>query len=298
MNIRNRELSCRAVTLLALLIFAVGIAAGVFGWIWITGGGGEPSRTMAEALAEFEATNDAANTALSEEVAAIIPPAIGTAVSQAVATAIPQAINAAFPGAAVVLDADDAVEASEAESNIIEFQIVPAESQATFTLEEDLRGARTTVIGLTREVGGAVMVNLDNPAASSIGAIVINARTLETDNSFRNRALRSSILKSAEDAYEFITFEPRSLTNFSAESVSVGDTLAFDVIGDLTVAGVTRTLAFHASVTLDSRTQISGRASANVLHADYNLTIPEVPSVTNVTDDVDLAIEFVAIALR
>lgn len=244
MNIRNRELSCRAVTLLVLLIFAAGIAAGVFGWIWITGGSGDPSRPMEEALAELEATNGAA----------------------------------------------------EDESNIIEFQIVPADSQATFTLEEDLRGVRTTVIGSTREVGGAVMVNLDNPAASSIGAIVVNARTLETDNNFRNRALRSSILKSAQDAYEFITFAPRSLANFSAESVGVGDTLAFDITGDLSIAGVTRTLTFNASVTLDSLTQISGRATANVLYADYSLTIPEVPSVANVTDDVDLAIQFVAIA--
>ena len=244
MNIRNRELSCRAVALLALLIFVAGIAAGVFGWIWITGGAGEPSRPVEEALAEFEAMNDAA----------------------------------------------------EDESSIIEFQIVPADSQATFTLAEDLRGARTTVIGSTREVGGAIMVNLDNPAASSIGAIVVSARTLETDNSFRNRALRSSILKSAQDAYEFITFEPQSLANFSAETVSIGDTLTFNITGDLSIAGVTRTLTFQASVTLDSQTQISGRASANVLYADYNLTIPEVPSVANVTDDVDLAIQFVAIA--
>lgn len=281
MNIRNRELSCRTAALLSLLIFAIGIAAGVFGWIWISGGGSQPSRSIEEALADLEATNEAANA----ELAAIIPAAVGTALSDAAATVIPQALNSAMPETA-----------AETSGTVVEFQIAPAESQATFTLKEDLRGVRTTVVGATREVAGTIMVNLDNPTASTIGAIVINARTLETDNSFRNRALRSSILKSAQDAYEFIIFTPQSLSNFSADSVSIGETLTFDITGSLTIADVTQSLTFNATVTLESETRISGRATANVLHADYDLVIPEVPSVANVTDDVDLAIHFVATA--
>ena len=273
MKIRNRELSCRTVVLLTLLVFVIGIVAGVFGWIWISGGAGQPSQSIEEALAELEAANQAANA----ELAVVIPAAVGTAVSEALDSARPET-------------------AVETVDSSVEFQIMPAESQATFTLEEDLRGARTTVVGATSEVAGTIMVNLDNPTASTIGAIVINARTLETDNSFRNRALRSSILKSAQDAYEFITFEPQALSNFSAESVSVGETLTFDVTGSLTIADVTQDLTFKADVTLESETRISGRATANVLHADYNLVIPEVPSVANITDDVDLAIHFVAVA--
>lgn len=273
MKIRNRELSCRTVVSLTLLVFVIGIVAGVFGWIWISGGAGQPSRSIEEALAELEATNQAANA----ELAVIIPAAVGTAVSEALDSAMSETAVETVDGG-------------------VEFQIVPAESQATFTLEEDLRGTRTTVIGATSEVAGTIMVNLDNPAASAIGAIVINARALETDNSFRNRALRSSILKSAQDAYEFITFEPQALSNFSAESVSVGETLTFDITGSLTIADVTQDLTFNAAVTLESETRISGRATANVLHADYDLVIPEVPSVANVTDDVDLAIHFVAVA--
>ena len=273
MKIRNRELSCRTAVLLTLLVFVIGIVAGVFGWIWISGGAGQPSRSIEEALADLEATNQAANA----ELAVIIPAVVGTAVSEALDSAMPEA-------------------AAEADDSVVEFQIMPAESQATFTLKEDLRGVRTTVVGATREVAGTIRVNLDNPAASAIGAIVINARTLETDDSFRNRALRSSILKSAQDAYEFITFEPQSLSNFSAESVSIGETLTFDITGSLTIADVTQSLTFKADVTLESETRISGSATANVLYADYDLVIPDVRSVANVTDDVDLAIHFVATA--
>ena len=176
----------------------------------------------------------------------------------------------------------------------VQFSIVAAESQATFTLEEDLRGVRTTVVGATNEIAGVINVNLAQPAASTIGDIIINARTLETDNNFRNRAIRGQILRSSQDAYEFIVFEPRELSNFSADSIAVGETITFDVSGDLTVVDVTRTVTFTAQVTLDSESQLSGLATVNVLHADFGLTIPDVPSVANITDDVDLALQFVA----
>ncbi|MCY3834564.1 MAG: YceI family protein [Chloroflexi bacterium] len=282
------------VLILLLIALAGGAAAGILGYIWITGGSGEASLSVEEALATLE---------LSEDTMAA---AVGTAIVEAAATVIPNAIADAFAqDTGLEAVADDVttmveegvaavVEAFMPASEPIEFRIVSAESRAAFTLEEDLRGVRTTVIGSTSEVGGSILVDLANPGNSSIGAIVINARTLETDNSFRNRALRSQILKSAQDEFEFIVFEARALSNWSAQSVALGESLNFDVTGDLTVAGVTRSVTFPATVTLDSETQISGSASVNLLHADFGLVIPDVPSVANVTDDVTLSLEFVA----
>jgi len=204
-----------------------------------------------------------------------------TAVAAAVAQAVDTSVSAAM-------------EAQAAASAPAAFSIVPEESQASFTLEEDLRGARTTVIGQTKEVGGTIMVDLAQPRASSIGTILINARTLETDNSFRNRALRSQILKSAQDEFEFIVFEARELRDFSAPSIAIGETIEFTISGDLTIAGMTRRKDFAAVVTLDSDSQISGSAMTNLLYADFGLVIPDVPSVANITDDVDLRFDFVA----
>ena len=96
-------------------------------------------------------------------------------------------------------------------------------------------------------------------------------------------------MRSAQDAYEFIVFEPQELSNVSADSIAVGETITFDVSGDLTVVDVTRTVTFTVEVTLDSETQISGSAAVNVLRSNFGLTIPDVPSVANVTDDVDLS---------
>ena len=268
---------------LALLLIALagGAAAGILGYIWVTGGSGEASLAVEDALATLEASEDK----MAEAVGTAMVDVANTLIADAVAVAVAAAVDSSV---------SVAMESREAESEAVEFSIVSAESRASFRLEEDLRGVRTTVIGSTSEVGGSIKVDRANPDASSIGAIVINARTLETDNSFRNRALRSRILKSAQDEYEFIVFEPRELSNWSAESVAVGDSVNFDVSGDLSVTGVTKRVTFAAVVTLDSETEISGSASVNLLRSDFGLVIPDVPQVANVSDDVTLSLEFVA----
>ena len=268
------------VLLLLLIALAGGAAAGILGFIWITGGSGEASLTVEDALA----TREASEGNIAETVGTAIAEMADTVVADAVA-ALAEAVDSSVA----------AIEEARAPvSEPVQFSIVSEESSASFTLEEDLRGQRTTVVGTTSEVGGNVMVDLANPRESSIGTILINARTLETDNNFRNRALRSQILQSARDEYEFIVFEARELSNFSAESVAVGETLTLDITGDLTVTGVTRSVTFNAEVTLESETQIRGSATVNLLHADFGLVIPDVRSVANVTDDVELKLEFVA----
>lgn len=288
-NTSRRGVPYYLVLILLLIALAGGAAAGILGYIWITGGSGEPSLSVEDALATLEASEDN----IAEAVGTAMVDVANTVIAEAVAAAVAEAVDVSV-SAAVDSSVAAAVEALAPVSEPVEFKIVAAESRASFTLEEDLRGVRTTVIGSTSEVGGSIMVDLANPSASSIGAIIINARTLETDNSFRNRALRSQILKSAQDEFEFIVFEPRELGNWSAESVAIGETVSFDVAGDLTVAGVTQRVSFAATVALDSETQISGGATVNLLHGDFGLVIPDVRSVANVTDDVTLSLEFVA----
>lgn len=266
-NKARSGLSYGVVAIFVIIAFAAGAGIGVGGFIYVTGGSGEASRSVDEAIAEVDDTID--------EVADTQTIDVTTETE----------------------DSDEVANETETENTVSEalaFSIVSEQSEASFTLEEDLRGTRTTVVGTTSEVGGTINVNLENPAASSLGTIAINARTLATDNDMRNRTIRSRILNSAQDEFEFIIFEPQTLSNFSAESVAVGDTITFDIIGDLTVKGVTQSATFNASVTVDSDSQISGSATANVLYADFGLVIPDVPSVANVTDDVDLSINFVA----
>ena len=184
----------------------------------------------------------------------------------------------------------------EEEAGARVFRIAQEESEVRFLIDEVLRGADFTVVGATDQVAGDLRVDTGDPAASDIGLIRINARTLTTDNGNRNRALRTFILKSAEDEFEYAEFETSEVTGMP-ESVTVGEPFDIQILGELRIAGATQPLTFDATITLESEERLSGSARSSLQHADLGLTIPSVPFVSDVAEEVRLEIDFVALAV-
>ena len=176
------------------------------------------------------------------------------------------------------------------------YEIVSEESEVRFLIDEELFGEPKTVVGRTALVTGEIMVDLNNPSEAQVGTIEINARDLTTDSSFRNRALRSQILESGDDAYQFITFTATLIEGLPAEPAVIGEPIVFDMIGDLQIRDITNSVTFVITATAVSETQLSGSGSVIVLRSDYELNIPTVRGVANVADEVRLEIDFVAAA--
>lgn len=176
------------------------------------------------------------------------------------------------------------------------FRISQAESQVRFELDEQLMGAPKHVVGTTNQVAGDIIIDFSNPANSEIGMIRVNARTLATDNDFRNRALRLTILQSSQDAYEFIEFTPTTLEGLPT-SGEVGQSYEFAITGDLKIRDIVRPVTFQARVTLTEDGRLEGTAETTVMRSDFELQIPEVPNVANVTEEVLLGIDFVALEI-
>jgi polyisoprenoid-binding protein YceI len=173
------------------------------------------------------------------------------------------------------------------------FSLDPAQSEARFRIDEVLRGTPTTVVGVTSLVSGDITINLTNPAATTLGIITIDARDLATHQNMRNRAIRNFVLQSAQDAYQFITFEPTAIAGLPA-TVQPGDSFSFNVTGNLKIRDVVNLATFAVEITADSATQISGLAQTTIALADYGLNIPDVPFVADVGEDVGLELQFVA----
>jgi polyisoprenoid-binding protein YceI len=187
-----------------------------------------------------------------------------------------------------------AVEVSPAASSTTTVYTLSQEaSQAEYNIYELLNGQDKTVVGTTDQVAGEIALNLADLSQSQIGELRINARTFATDNDRRDNAVARFVLQSETDANEFIVFQPTAITGLSG-SASVGDSVTFQVMGDLTVAGVTQSVTFDVTATVQSDTQIAGTAQTVISRAAFNLSIPEVPSVANVGDDVTLKLAFVA----
>jgi polyisoprenoid-binding protein YceI len=171
------------------------------------------------------------------------------------------------------------------------FQLVEGDSEARFIIDEVLRGEPTTVIGVTSGVAGEIFINREDPSATEVGMISVDASGLKTDNNFRNGAIRDFILQT--DKYPQITFTPTSMQGIPSE-VGVGDTFTFEITGDLTIREITQQVTFSVDVTAESDTTIRGYGTATVLRQDFDLTIPSVPQVASVEPEVALELEFTA----
>jgi polyisoprenoid-binding protein YceI len=169
--------------------------------------------------------------------------------------------------------------------------IVPEESTVRFLIDEELFGQPNTVIGETNQVAGDLLIDFANPSNSEVGTILINMRTIATDNEFRNRALRSQILLTSE--YEFSEFATSELTGLP-EAVTMGQAFSFQIVGTLTVRGIDRETTFDVTVTPINETRIEGHATTQVLYTDFDMQIPNAPGVANVAEEVTLEIDFVA----
>ncbi len=269
----------RKYSIITAIALALAIVAAVFAYNWWTSGDASPSGpTLAPTLAAPAAATPARPAAASEETAR--EPAPGAAATQAPTDELAQA------------PADDvAAPSASAEAKL--YRIEAEGSTVSFAVDEVLNGEPFTAVGTTDDVAGDIIIDFSNPAASQLGTIVINARTIATDSGFRDRAISNQILQSSQDDFEFITFVPTALTGLPA-AVAVGDSASFQVVGELTIRDITLPTTWEATVTVDGPHTIAIGAQTIVLRSDYQLTIPSVPRVAGVDDDVLLTIEAVA----
>ncbi len=213
--------------------------------------------------------------------------------TQAPGSAEPEATATSAPEAAATPTAEAAGPKPVSDGKPTIFEIVQANSEARFVINEVLDGAPKTVVGTTDQVAGEIAVYPDDPSSTVMGPILVNARALSTDNNFRNRAIKNRILSTND--YEFIRFTPTDTIGLP-DSVSIGESFTFQIVGGLTVRDVTNEVTFDVTITPLSATQLEGVASATILYTDFNLTIPSAPAVASVEDEVILEIEFAAVA--
>ena len=166
-------------------------------------------------------------------------------------------------------------------------------TEARFYIDEVLLGQDKTVIGVTSDVTAEINFDLSNPQEATVGSISIDASTLATDSSRRDGQIHRRVLATSQEENKFITFTPTVITGLP-EAIAVGDSFNVQMVGDLTIKGTTLETSFEVMLTITSETQLNGSGSTTILYKDFNLSIPSVPSVASVEDEVKLEIEFVA----
>ncbi len=172
------------------------------------------------------------------------------------------------------------------------FEIVAAESQARFIIDEVFDRKPNTVIGETNQVSGSLTVDMANPSLSKVGPIRIAAGTLRSDGSLRDYSIHWFILVTRK--YETIEFVPISIEGLP-ERVELGELVTFRICGDLNIRDSTRAETFEVALTALTDTRLDGSASTVINRTNYGLEIPRTPyDVADVSEQVELVIDFVA----
>jgi hypothetical protein len=110
----------------------------------------------------------------------------------------------------------------------------------------------------------------------------------------RNRAIKNRILRT--DQHEFVTFSPTEIVGLEGVG-TVGEAYSFQVIGDLTITGISLEVSLDVTVTPVSETRLEGVAATAFPYSDFELAIPDAPAVDTVEDEVRLEFELVAEAV-
>lgn len=191
---------------------------------------------------------------------------------------------------------DPASTAGSGSVGAVVFVIDASQSEASFQIDEVLRGSPNTVVGTTSEVAGQIRFDPADLSTLEFSQVVINARTFDTGSRLRDRAIRGPIiLNSAQDEFELIILTSASANGLDGQA-NPGDALSFTVTGDLTIQSTTKSVTFDIVAELVDTQTIRGTAEAIVSRAEFGIGIPSVPIVADVGDDVLIRLDFVAIS--
>ena len=122
------------------------------------------------------------------------------------------------------------------------------------------------------------------PAASRV---TVDLRQLTSDERLRDRFIRDETLQTGRfPSAQFAATEARSLPWPAPESGEV----KFQILGDLTVHGVTRPAVWDVVATV-SGPEVAATATTKVKITDFGMQIPRVPTVLSIEDELTLDLE-------
>jgi polyisoprenoid-binding protein YceI len=191
--------------------------------------------------------------------------------------------------AATPTAADCNVEQAVAEAPLV-YTVNSETSTASYVAQEELATVGASeVIGTTNAIIGSILLDDEgNPLKCSNFAV--DLRTLETDESRRDNFLRENTLES--ETYPFATFVLASVEGLDGP-IEDGETVTAQLVGDLSIHGVTKSTTWEAEITRDGEI-LTGTASHTFLIADYDMEKPIVGPVVSIEDEIELRIDIVA----
>jgi polyisoprenoid-binding protein YceI len=178
---------------------------------------------------------------------------------------------------------------ARATGQAVRLTVVPSATVAHYRVREQLAffSLPTDAVGTTQSVSGAIVLDAQGHVVTAQSKIVVDLRTLHTDQSRRDQFVQSNVLQTAQ--YPYAVFVVQHASGLPATLPATGK-LTFKLVGNLTIHGVTRTTTWAVTATLGSQA-VTGTASTQFDMTTFDITPPQVGPVLSVQKTVKLDIQ-------
>jgi polyisoprenoid-binding protein YceI len=211
------------------------------------------------------------------------------AIAQTTATPTPMGVIAAADGLAQCGTSEIGALPADLKPAQV-YAIDPQASEARYRAQEELaQVGKTEAVGKTQAIVGQIALDQDGtPLACS--RFDVDLRTLHSDQAKRDNYLYKNTLEA--EKYPVATFVLRKVEGLDGP-LSEGQETPLTLIGDLTLHGVTKLVAWDAKATRDDGGLV-GSAATQFEMPDFAIQRPSVPVVLSLDETVRLEVDLTA----
>ena len=177
--------------------------------------------------------------------------------------------------------------------NLQTFEIVPAQTTASYSVYENLifqNKPNNDAVGTTHSVQGSFHVRTGASPLVTAMNVTVDLRTLQTDSARRDNYVQQHTLET--DTYPDATFVSVS-TQGLPTSYSDGQSVHFQLIGNMTMHGKTNKEVFDVQGKVADKT-ITGTATSTIYMTDFEIQPPNLANIAIAQNKVVITITFTA----
>ena len=168
--------------------------------------------------------------------------------------------------------------------------VAPTGNEARYRIREQLvrMDLPSDAIGRTTEITGGIGIGADGKIIPAESKFVVGVGSLKSDRDMRDGYVRGRVLEA--DQFPTVEFSPTEFRGLP-KTLPTSGAHTFDVVGKLTIRGVTKPTTWHVSAE-QKNGQVIGNASTLFTFSDFNIDQPRVPVLLSVQDTIRLEYDF------
>ena len=170
------------------------------------------------------------------------------------------------------------------------FEVAAAGNEARYRVREQLAGfdLPNDAVGVTSAISGGIVLDRSGKVVPEASKITVDITGLTSDQARRDRFIQGNVLQTAQ--FPKVELAVKELRGLPYPVPSSGE-LKFELLGDLTVHGVTKPSVWQVTARPKDG-GLAGTATTSFPFADFGMTKPRVMSVLSVDDTIKLEYSF------